>query len=156
MISPIVIFANNISELRWKTLENHSYLKLNITKEQKQVAMFKNVRNIGVELQQLEGSTLYDNITSVIKDSEDQLLFSDLFKSMIQIDRNFDQLQEYSKDESNVNATTIVQFATETVSHRSTSVKMLMDKIHQYITPKVKYIYHGGLLQIIANNTVSL
>lgn len=156
MISPIVIFANNISELRWKTLENHSYLKLNITKEQKQVAMFKNVRNIGVELQQLEGSTLYDNITSVIKDSEDQLLFSDLFKSMIQIDRNFDQLQEYSKEESNVNATTIVQFATETVSHRSTSVKMLMDKIHQYITPKVKYIYHGGLLQIIANNTVSL
>lgn len=156
MISPIVIFANNISELRWKALENHSYLKLNITKEQKQVAMFKNVRNIGVELQQLEGSTLYDNITSVIKDSEDQLLFSDLFKSMIQIDRNFDQLQEYSKEESNVNATTIVQFATETVSHRSTSVKMLMDKIHQYITPKVKYIYHGGLLQIIANNTVSL
>ncbi|KAK9746501.1 protein of unknown function (DUF4803) [Popillia japonica] len=149
--------------------------------------MFKNVRtNIGVELQQLEGSTLYDNITSVIKDSEDQLLFSDLFKSMIQIDRNFlydnitsvikdsedqllfsdlfksmiqidrnfDQLQEYSKEESNVNATTIVQFATETVSHRSTSVKMLMDKIHQYITPKVKYIYHGGLLQIIANNTI--
>lgn len=158
MMSNIAMFANDIEESNWKMLENHSYLKSNITIEQKQVKMFQQIRNIGDELKQLEKFVIsyddfYSATTSVIKGKEP--LISNLATNMLDIDDNYERLQDYSEEGRYFESTTTIDFAEVAISHQPTSTKMISNKIHQQVIPKMKYVHGGGLLKLITDNMVS-
>lgn len=72
---------------------------------------------------------------------------------MADIDKNFELLVEYTENED---FTGLINLADEAISSKPTSVKLLMETIHDHINPNITRESGDGLLKLLADNIVRI
>lgn len=159
----IAVLAQTIIKSSWKTLEDHSDIKRDKTIEQKQSRMFQKIKHVTEVLRRLEelisaiSYSVFYNITLLsAKTTIDETISYDFISFMQQIDIECDRLDTYSSQGKTVHSITMIDFAKTAVSHQSSSIKMLMEKIHEHIVPIHNWRSRGGILRLLTDNEVRI
>lgn len=81
-----------------------------------------------------------------------ELRLNDLINYITSIDVKYRHFQNYVKNRSEIERLTLEDFAKHVVSHDSTSVTSLVERIHAFVAPNGRGITNTGLIELLSKS----
>lgn len=82
-----------------------------------------------------------------------ELKLNDLIDYLTRIHINYEYMEIYTSNETDIEEHTLEDFAKSVVSHDSSSTLSLMERIHSYVVPIGHGIHSSGLIQLLQEIT---
>ncbi|KAJ8915966.1 hypothetical protein NQ315_016643 [Exocentrus adspersus] len=104
---------------------------------------------IGVEVDAVGTTTIAMVLQTLPDRVRLELRLNDLLDYMTRMDVNYRHFQNYVKEQSELEQLTLEDFAKHVVSHDSSSITSLVERIHAFIAPTGRGITNTGLIKLL-------